>query len=53
MKTEGQMVGVLSCLSRTKQKYTEGDIGLAESLANMATIAIQNASLHEEAQKSL
>jgi signal transduction histidine kinase len=53
LKSEGRVIGVLSCLTSQPREYTDEEYLLIESLANMAAIAIRNAENHSNLRKTL
>ncbi len=52
LHSEGETVGFINCMSRTPGYFTQEDLNILGTLASQATVAIQNARLHEEAQRS-
>lgn len=52
MKVGGEPIGLVMVHSREEDAYKPEDIELLQSLANMSAIAIQNASLLEQARQS-
>ncbi|MEE8111028.1 MAG: PAS domain S-box protein [bacterium] len=52
LHSEGETVGFINCMSRTPGYFTQEDLNLLGTLASQAAVAIQNARLHEEAQRS-
>ncbi len=53
MKIEGETIGVMQVQSYRLDAYTQDDIDLLSSLANVAAVSIQNARLYEAIQEEL
>jgi two-component system sensor kinase FixL len=53
MKLEGKTVGVAQVQSHRLNAYTDQDIDLLSAMANVAALAMQNASLYGMAQREL
>lgn len=53
LHVRSEMVGVLNIDSRTANHFSEEDIELAMAFADQASVAIQNASLHEVRVKQI
>ncbi len=52
LRVKDRIIGGINCQSQELDFFHEEDLGLIASLASQAAIAIENASLHEEAQRS-
>ncbi len=52
MKVSGETIGVVMVHSRQRDTYKQEDIELLLAMANMSAVAIQNASLLEQARQS-
>jgi len=53
MRAKGRNIGIMQLQSRHLDAYTQQDIDLLVAIANVAAVAIQNASLHGEVQREL
>ena len=53
LRSGGQMIGVLSCMAQEVRKFTENEVFLLTTLANSASIAIQNAERHRQLEEAL
>lgn len=53
MKVAGEIIGVLQVQSSHLDVYSQDDIDLLSSLANVAAVAIQNVKLYDEIQQEL
>lgn len=54
LSVEGKTIGGISLISaEQKRYYTEGDLEMAQALAERASAAIANARLYQEAQKEI
>ena len=51
LSQHGKRIGVILCISREKDFFTEKDLDLLGSFADQAAIAIENARLFEEVQE--
>ena len=49
----GEVVGVVSVQSYQQNAYTQGDVGLLQTLANAMSVALENARLFDETQRLL
>ncbi len=50
---QGEVVGVVSVQSYRQNAYTQGDVGLLQTLANAMSVALENARLFDETQRLL
>ena len=53
MKDKGQVIGVIQVQSDKSDAYTQEDLDLLAGMANVASIAIQNARLFDDLQREL
>ncbi|MCP4541127.1 MAG: GAF domain-containing protein [Chloroflexi bacterium] len=53
MKIEGNVIGVMQVQSHRLDAYSQEDIGLLSSVANVAAVATQNARLYGEVEREL
>lgn len=53
LKSEGEVIGVLSCLTQEPRIYTKGEYELINAFANMAAITIRNAANHSQLKETL
>ena len=53
LKITGEIIGALDVQSKQSNAFTEEDIEVLSTLADQVSIAIQNARLYEQTQKSL
>lgn len=53
LKTAGEIIGALDVQSRQQNAFTEEDVEVLSTLADQVSLAIQNARLYEQTQKSL
>lgn len=53
LKSEGEVIGVLSCLTKEPRIYTKGEYELINAFANMAAITIRNAANHSQLKETL
>lgn len=53
LKISGQIIGALDVQSKQQNAFTEDDVEVLSTLANQVSIAIENARLYEQTQKSL
>ncbi|MBT5947706.1 MAG: GAF domain-containing protein [Nitrospinaceae bacterium] len=53
LKSEGEVIGVLSCLATEPRIYTKGEYELINAFANMAAITIRNAANHSQMKETL
>lgn len=53
LKITGQIIGALDVQSKQQNAFTEEDVEVLSTLADQVSIAIQNARLYEQTQKSL
>jgi GAF domain-containing protein/HAMP domain-containing protein len=53
LKITGQIIGALDVQSKQQNAFTEEDVEVLSTLADQVSIAIENARLYEQTQKSL
>jgi sugar diacid utilization regulator/putative methionine-R-sulfoxide reductase with GAF domain len=53
MRSHGDLIGVLEVWRRRESVFTDDDVRRLEALANLATIAIDNARLHSAHERSV
>jgi signal transduction histidine kinase len=51
LRVEGQVIGALEVLNKRAKTFTERDLRLLSSIADLAAPAIENARLHEEVRQ--
>jgi GAF domain-containing protein/CheY-like chemotaxis protein len=52
LRAHEKLIGALTLSDRTGRSYSDGEVGLLQTFANQAALALQNARLYEEAARS-